>query len=442
MRLFNLKLDNLRLFTVLLIPLGLVSVAKFGPIKIHPYQIPLCLGMVILVISTIVSGRITLSKGCLIAIIFYFTAMIISIANAPYPSISIKQMILSINFAMIFVIISSVRSVPTIIAIQRVIIVGCVLLCFYELICIVGIALGFVQMIQIDRTGYHFYRPRGLFSEANEFGAYIVFVFGYAATEVFSRYKINPRWLITLLLIMAIPLLVLNMSRGSWIGCLAESTVILFLLNATKIRRIRFQFLLKILLGLLIFSYVSFQIVSKTVPVNYDVSVSKVIITRILGFLTNNDETVSIRFANNLEVLKSIEKHPLIGIGFGNAFAILNKEIPDNQTGRSLVPDVENLNLTTGNILTDIGGELGALGLIAFGSILICALYVGTKKLKHSGTYDLKVVRIGAIASCVGLFFNGISYATHMIPFFWISVAIACVSIVDEPLQYPQRMRI
>src|SRR3989339_68462 len=157
--------------------LGGISLYNIGPIHFRPYQIPLIIALLLLIFKFLISNKkIVLPIQFFLVLLIFYITIIISFLNAPFPILTLKQSILLFLYVILyFLIINVCTNKKNILQLHKVIIFSCFVACVYGVIMLV-----LTNLPNHGREGGYFYsRPRSFFVEPNEFGEYLVFVFGY-----------------------------------------------------------------------------------------------------------------------------------------------------------------------------------------------------------------------------------------------------------------------
>ena len=205
----------------------------------------------------------------------------------------------------------------------------------------------------------------------------------------------------------------------------------------------------KVIFLMICFSILALLIASKYIVTN-GTSVVDVISARVTSLFSGSDATSMIRFNNNLKAFNSMLENPFTGVGFGNAFTVIEKRIKDKEkenilrekrNQNDLIIDnkkKENILLpkvigaTSSNFLADIGMEIGILGLLSFIFFIVLVIIKAVIYIKRINNPYVVVVYVGALASFIGLIVNGITYSIHLLPFFWISAGVLSVRFKNE----------
>jgi O-antigen ligase len=399
--------------------LGTISLYKLGSMHLKVYELILIIVIMLLTIKMLEGKNVIINRTYLFLLGAFISITIFSIGNAEYPFVAAKQI-----FLLLIYVLLSISIVVSCSNRQSVLFI-------YQGLIYISIALFVVELFHLLTLGnssekygsgsYYFYRPRSFFSEANEFGQYLVFVIGLIVPQLISKKTLLNQKLLLLCFFLDLFLLIPNMSRGSWLGAMAIVVVSIFCLYRTGKIKIKAKSIIKIILLLGIIMIAFIMIIPKIIPVRSTDSIYSVIKARIASFLIFNDETVSERYSFNLIGLHCLEKNPFLGIGFGNVFSVLPFGF-DPATGNRKIPEIGNA--TTANFIIDIAAETGILGISCFLLLLLHAIVTGFKNIRKAKDDNLMIMSTGATVATIGLAVNGISYASHLTPFLWLSIGM------------------
>jgi O-antigen ligase len=276
------------------------------------------------------------------------------------------------------------------------------------------------NMPGISKEGGYFYsRPRSFFVEPNEFGVFLVFAYGYIFAEYYSMIRIvNRRMLLGLLLLIFI-LIIPNMSRGSWIGMLVATGIVVIYEHRARIRQLNVMRMTRLIVFSTVLLVSLLFIISKVVPTKWNTTVSQIIFIRMGDLLKGNDPTYLIRKESNKIAIEAMIQKPLTGIGIGSIFTLYDKK---NQNMNTTVIR----EATSSNFVSDVAAETGVPGIGALLMFIVSIFLAVTFTIKCIADKEIQVIFIGALASFTGLIVNGMTYAVHMLPFMWISAGILC----------------
>lgn len=406
--------------SVFLTMLGAVSIYTLGPIHIRPYQIPLIFAVIIHILSSMKNATSITVPKYTIWLLLFISIVIISIANAAFPLFGIKQLILLFSYVFLFFGLSRICiNEQELIFMHKAILLSCFVCCVY----------GIYMLIQTNMPGvpkeggYLYTRPKAFFKEPNEFGQYLVFAFGYVFSEYISDTKIVNKRYLKIIYILLTVILIINMSRGAWLGNIVSAFIVLHYQNISIFAKMISKKLIKVLVIftlLLITTLVSVSIIKMT---DSNISVGRLIVARSIALFKGKDPTAAIRLNNNLRAMNAVFENPIIGIGFGNMFSLYgNSRYFEGNNN-------EGLFATSSNLFSDICAETGILGLFLFILFLIALFKHGKYLINNAKNPLIRNILIGAFASFVGLLVNGLTYSCHLLPFLWISAGIIAVRL-------------
>lgn len=415
----------LTICAVFLTALGTISIWDFNTIHIRFYQLPLLLGLILFVVSVMKKKSKVNFSFCFFLLAIFMLEAIFSLKNTVFPFVGLKQIVLfSVFFIFAFLICNCCTDDKKLAWLHRTIIVSALCAVVYGFIAYI-----LTNLPGIEKEGlYHYTRPRSFFKEPNEFGIYLTFVFGFLCAEVFSKVKITGKPIVYFCLFLAYALLIPNMSRGSWLGWIVVLVTTLFLLHSTGLFKMTVKKIIMLTAGICISFWLILSVVSKLTPTIHNATVAQAVETRIASLAKANDYTASIRLRYWKTAFDAMLKHPVLGVGFGNIFTILEDDNPANGEVASLaLPKIKQA--TCSNFILDIGAETGITGLLIFGAFLFCLCGKAMKKINQTQNKYLRVVYIGSFSSCLGMMVNGLTYPIVMLPFFWIAAGIINTNI-------------
>ncbi|MBI5555106.1 MAG: O-antigen ligase family protein [Elusimicrobia bacterium] len=411
------------ILTVFLSCLGTLSLYRIGRIHIKAYQVVLLILVAVLVIYSLKNReKILVPDNFGPVLIVFAISLLLSVLNCTYPAIFIKQSVLLILYILfMFVIINTVKNEQVLNSLVKVIVLSAYIACLYSILAILKVIPG-----GLAKLTYHFARPTSFFAEPNEFGLFLVFTFGFVFSLLLASKKI-ALWVIFVLIIANV---IPNMSRGSWLGMLASICTILYFTHAKglyKVNVIKGTFMLLAILGIVI---ASLSMMSKIIPTKYKSNIEKIVSERARSLFSTSDPTRDIRYQNNLTALAAFGEHPFVGCGLGNAFVILEKKYDNRDVSLTEIPPI--VVATSSNFASDLAVETGLFGLGSFLLFIYLVIKQGLRSIKSIKDQPTMIVIIGAFASFVGIIVNGLTYAMHLLPFFWITAGILSVRITEE----------
>jgi O-antigen ligase len=421
------------LATVFLTVLGSVSLYQVGPIHFRPYQIPLLLSAAGFFVQLLRHKQKFLLPAPLKVLLLFFVTIAASLWVSQYPAVTIKQAILLGLYVMTcFLIANACDTEKKLIWLHKVIVFSCLTACVYGLIIFILTNLSGVA----KEGGYWYTRPKSFFVEPNEFGLYLTFAFGYIFSEFYAGTKIIKRYILWMIFLLFFLLIMPNMSRGSWLGCIATIITVIFYQHKTKLQKITIFRLAKITVLIALLSTLPLWLWSKVIPVRETVTVTNVAVpktvanvvtSRVISLPTGQDSTYQKRLKYSQNAVDVLRQHPLTGIGFGNVFTTLEGGLQENKSDFHGIPAIGTA--TSSNFLVDICAETGIPGILIFVLFLILLLKKGLDGIKTAADNETLTVLIGAMGSCVGLMVNGLTYPILLLPFFWISAGMLSTPI-------------
>lgn len=419
----TLSINVILSFAVFLTVFGTIAIWQIGPIHVRPYQVAVLFAIVAMMIKFFkreIAISVSFRKGYLFWLICFFLSALLSVCSAEYLLVSIKQLLLlGIYILFLLLIINVYREKESLVHLHRMIIYSCLIGCLYGLVMLVMKNIPGVA----KEGGYYFTRPRSFFVEPNEFGLFLVFVYGYVFAEYHSRIKIVNRRMLAGVLLLIFILIIPNMSRGSWIGMFVATGIVLFYEHSVKIRQVSLMRIARLLVIIVVLSVSMLLVISNIIPTKFDTSVNQIIAARMGGLVKGDDPTYLIRKESNKKAIAAMIQKPFTGIGIGNIFTLYDKRELDNNE-----PDVRVA--TSSNFISDVAAETGVLGIGAL-LIFIASIFIAaTSAIKRFSDPNMLVIFVGALASFAGLIANGLTYAVHMLPFMWISAGILILSTI------------
>lgn len=411
------------LWTVFLSGFGTLSLYQTGPVHIKAYQVVLLTLIAVLAIYFLREGsKLYLPKGYGRTLGLFVLSLFFSIFNCIYPAVLIKQLfLLSIYILLMLAIINTHKNKNILNTMVKVIIISAYVACVYSILVILKVIPGSIA----DLT-YTFARPTSFFAEPNEFGLFLVFVFGFIFALLLSSKKI---WLWTIFALI-IANIVPNMSRGSWLGMLVSMGVVVYFFNIKGIYKINIIKSVSIFMAVLGMILIALTTMSKLIPTRYKWSVEEIVQERARSIFSASDPTRDIRYHSNLTALEAFWEHPFAGRGLGNAFVILEKKYDNKDASLTEIPPI--VAATSSNFISDLAVETGLFGLGSFLLLIYIIIKQGLRAIRSIKDRQTMILMIGAFASFIGIIVNGLTYAMHMLPFFWITAGILSIRIAEE----------
>lgn len=404
--------------------LGVLSFFQVGPIHIKAYQLVMLLTLAIALVKYL-WGRnsLFLPRAAISVLSLLFLSMMLSFLNTPYPAVFVKQFLLLSVYVLLFVAISStVRTERHLYLMEKTILFSGAMSCLYSLLVIVHLLPG------VGTGGnYHFVRPQSFFAEPNEFGVFLVFVAGFAVSRFLAAENSRQKLWAGVVLTMIIANIIPNMSRGSWVGLFVSSGITMLLLHSLKIRVFSVLRIGSFTLGVIALILISAYGMSKVIPSRGSLKVKEIVRERAVSLLQQKDPTRDIRYQNNKTALAAFWEHPFIGWGFGNTFVIFEKKYTYKTGMAQELPKI--IGATSSNFISDIAMETGIVGLTAFFIFITWILKMCWNSIKKRKSI---VFYIGALSSFIGILVNGLTFAMHMLPYFWIAAGMLVVNAKED----------
>lgn len=407
--------------SVFLAGLGVLSFFEIGVMHIKAYQIVMLLTFCTLVLKSLWrKSTLYLPRSLFYAVGFLIFSLILSFVNASFPAVFVKQFFLLTVYMLFFVtIINVVRTPAHLRVVKTAIIFSGALACLYSFLVILHVApaLGGASL-------YHFARPQSFFAEPNEFGVFLVFVSGFIFSTWLGAQSLVQKIAAGVVIAMIIANIIPNMSRGSWIGFVISLAVTMLALHSANIKKISVLRIAGAGVILCFILLISFEVVLKFIPSRSALSVKEIIQERAVSLFQRKDPTRDIRYNTNKVAIEAFLEHPFVGWGLGNTFVILEKKYKYKDASPYEVPKV--IAATSSNFISDVAMETGLVGLAAFFTFIFLVLKSGWQTIKGAMDRPTLLLYAGAYASFIGMLINSLTYATIMLPFFWIVAGFLC----------------
>lgn len=406
------------LLSVLLSGFGTVSLYHFGALHIKAYQIVLLTILLVLLIYNILGKKkLFLPSSYAYVLPLFVLALLLSMINAPYPAVLIKQFfLLFIYLIMMIVVTDTVDTIYKLERMVRVIAFSAFIACLYSLLIILKVVPSNIK------TVYHFARPQSFFAEPNEFGVFLVFTAGYVLALLIAKSKVLNRIWLWAILAMILANIIPNMSRGSWVGMLVSAGVIVYFAKVKgflKLNILKIAFatiaVIVVIIGLL-------NIMSLLIPTKYKANVEQIVSERAQSLFSRKDPTRDIRYRSNKAAIEAFLEHPFIGQGLGNSFVVWERKYANKESDFLEIPPL--VAATSSNFISDLAVETGLFGIGSFLVLVWVILRRGHQVINCARNEHVVIIMIGAYASFVGMLVNGLTYATVMLPYLWISAGI------------------
>ena len=272
--------------------------------------------------------------------------------------------------------------------------------------------------------GGFFGRPQSFFAEGNEYGQFMVMIWGYLVALILLRGAPGKQRLWAILSAMFMfPLFIINNSRGSFLGFILQCLLVSWLIYRSSPLR---DFLKVVVSGTLILMLLiggSFFIASR-VPVMFDRTVADIVLERLTSFGTSEDETTQIRVEQQKSGLNAFLEHPVTGTGLGNILYYLNDRSELEEVGGV----VKGPTATTAFWFTDLLGETGILGTAAMCIVVFVLIKQAFRNYALARGGPGEHIAAGNFLSLCGMLLNGISYPPIYLAIFWLNVGL-CAQI-------------
>jgi len=268
-----------------------------------------------------------------------------------------------------------------------------------------------------------FGRPQSFFTEANEYGQFMVMIWGYFLAMIVLRSsskRLRRAGLLSALLMF--PVFLINNSRGSYLGFALECILIGWLLFRSE--PFRYFFKVSALgLGLMVGSMVMAYGIASLIPTINGDTVADWIVGRMLSFTSGDDPTTQLRASQQRSGYQAMLDHPLTGAGIGNLMYYLNERTELAESGVQKGPTA-----TSAFWLTDLLGETGLFGTLAMGLVIAVLIWQAYRNYLFQRGGPLECMAAGSFLSINGMLLNGVSYPPIYLSFFWLNVGM-CVQL-------------
>lgn len=415
---------------VFLASLGLgaaLPVFKLGVINIRLYQLIMIVGFVFLIVPKVVCQRkmkwTNLTNGQMLSLILFICMCLFSAGWAVYPILALKQMILlSMQMAgayFISIMIDTQRRLEMAIWTVRLTAL------------IVGIYIAVIALLTYVHTGNPFatwFAVVGPFTERNEYGIFLVYSLGYLL-PVFclERPRLFELAVLLVTLVFLFLLLVVNYSRGSYVGFMFQGFILLYGLvfwrfSVSRKSKIALAAFL-VLLALLTIAFVALLDQLGVL----DFFVERLDASNVGDVSQASFQERYLRWFDAIEITLS---QPLTGVGLGNMpFYFRGYYLfPSILLGQAYSEMPAFFNSSLSNFVVETALETGVIGLAAFLALLF---YIYKSFVHHlkMGNGRMKAAMLASVLSMAGLLVNGLSYNMIVLPFFWATVGIGMASV-------------
>ena len=419
---------------VLFICMAAFKIASYGSINIRVYQGFAALGLLatLLVLSR---GRpaVTQSKTDVRAFALALSFLFVCFASmlvAPYPQITLKQsLLLSAYMLVAYVAWRAFNSPSNLRTYVVVLFSGSAVAYLYgylQTLMPYTVGLAFVER-EISDTyvgQFAFFRPQSFFSEGNEFGQFMTFSSGmFFACSIYCR-ETRIRNLARSMVLALFPILFINNSRGTFLGIVAMSCIVVRVNSRLTTGAVRIRKLIAVMfIGALVAMLITLYLLVPYIPSFAHTDPLDWAITRITGTGSADDATFYGRLELIRTCLTAFLARPLLGLGYGNVFSILDQSHynPQNTATEGLV---DRGNATSANFLMDVAVETGVIGITVFFFLLFAVAKVAKHNLKRQqGTPNFPFV-LGSYLAFWGMLVNSLSYSAVTLAIFWLNVGV------------------
>jgi O-antigen ligase len=268
--------------------------------------------------------------------------------------------------------------------------------------------------------GGFFGRPQSFFAEGNEYGQFMVMIWGYLLAMLMLRGASGKvKFWAAMSSIFMFPLFMINNSRGSFLGFALQCMLIGWLLLQAGPRRYFLKIATTGSIAFILVLGLSYFVASR-VPVMFDRTVADIVLERLSSFGTSNDETTQIRVGQQKAGFTAFLENPITGTGLGNILYYLNDRSDLEEEGGV----IKAPTATTAFWLTDLLGETGILGTSVMGIVILVLVRQAYGNYRFFRTDPTAYIAAGNFLSLCGMLLNGVSYPPIYLSFFWLNVGI------------------
>ncbi|MFI5399073.1 MAG: O-antigen ligase family protein [Candidatus Binatia bacterium] len=425
---------------VLFICLAAFTVASYGPINIRVYQAFAVCGLLALLNPAARRIPPTRHSRYALTIGFIFLAWcFLSMVAAKYPLVTVKQAMLLMMYILVCYLAYRAFDSPKSLAVYFAALwVGSLIAYVYGYLqallptTVGALAFRDQQLSAGVISQLEFYRPMSFFSEGNEFGQFIIFSASmFIACSLYARRR-WIKWCSVLALVVALPILLVNASRGTLLALLVVGLLVLRVNRKQGTGSIRMgkalgTLALFVALGTAGITY----LVLPNIPTFGSLSNSSALewaVGRILNTGSESDRTLFGRLQQAWVGARVSLENPVIGVGYGNVFTVLDQvylEQTHVNAEDSGIPGIPNTgNATTANFVVDIAAETGLVGLAIFLLMLVQVARIARSNLAaHTGSAEL-AFSLGSYLAFWGILVNSLSYSGVGLVTFWLNVGV------------------
>jgi hypothetical protein len=233
--------------------------------------------------------------------------------------------------------------------------------------------------------------------DPNVLGGMLILTATLALSQLFSRAPVLRRELLAIILVAMCACLLATFSRGSWAGLAAAALFMSFI----KYRR---MWLLFLVLGVLLYIFAP---------------QADVFVGHLLSGARFQDQAAAMRLGEYKDALNLILQFPVFGVGFGAA------------------PNIDTY-LGVSNVYLLIAEEMGLLGLLSFGVVVLAFFAYVLPRLSHVADLEMQGIVLGLVCALVGALVAGILdhyffnlQFPHTVTLFWFFMGLAVVIVQD-----------
>ncbi len=391
------------------LPLGTVSIGSIGGANIRIWEILLLPSVIILVLSIQSNVIAYLSRNMWgFAVLFYGVILVSSVNTYTNLDLFIKQALLMFGMIVLFFVTSVQRIFINGLAITRSIIYS-------------GLVVSIIALMELfynPNPLQTFYfgdlilsRARAYFAEANEYSQYLGLPFSFlVATLIFNKKIIRlERIIFSIGLLLIVSAQLLTLSRGGILVFVANLFALFCIMKYCGLVNINLLLKSPLVISCAVVTAIFiFYFSGELIYLN-------LFQERFLSIFSGDDATTNIRFESQLLGFNYVTDSVismLFGIGFGNLPVLLGEGAA-----------------TTANFLSDIFIETGVVGLTFL--LLLIANIMNINRYKSQLLYsslELRPIFVASYMALFGLLVGGLTYASHMLNFFWFicGLVVAC----------------
>ncbi len=219
-------------------------------------------------------------------------------------------------------------------------------------------------------------RMFSVFPDSHSLALFIIIGLIFLTVLLFRKIKSRKIWLMVVLSFLG---LAFSGSRGIWVSAIIPFLIIILLLIFGRKFKLKFNAVhKKVFISLLFIFILSFPVSSLIMSASQGGGNGTLAFKRAKTVMDTDELSVKSRIGIWKSSFSSILKRPLLGVGIGNYPVVLSQEISAAKKGSS-----------AHNLYLDITSEMGILGLIALGLIILELLKTSWKSIKKNNSYSL-----------------------------------------------------